>query len=556
MNIDSLLPPISGLQLLGANFQERHIFISLKSSHSFACCPLCHNSSSRIHSHYSRTVADLPWADRQVVLELNVRRFFCDYDSCSRKIFTERLGGTPLHPSIAAYARRTARLDHYLETLALLLGGEGAALLAYLLNISTISADTLLNLTRKIPTITFDTPKILGIDEWSIRKGKTYATILVDLENRRPVDLLPDAKSDTVEAWLKEHPGVEIISRDRDTVFAEGARRGAPDAIQVADRWHLLKNLGDALKKMLEANPAGLRATAAALLGLPTLSGVEEEEQVQEQVAKDSSLKDVSPELTTKSNLRHQHVRELRAKGWSIKAIARHFKMHRQTVKRYMALNVLPKKSYSHHMNAKGALTQDQKNWITRRWTEDGLNANQIFKELKQQGYKGSASCIYRYVAHFSVEGKVSQSPQKARKRGIPPYSAPKAMWLMVKPEDQLPESKQKQLKALLENHAQAGKSYPLVQQFISMVKYRKSEDLDKWIKEAKECDIIQMQRFAQGLERDYQAVKAGLTLEWSNGQVEGQITRLKFIKRQGYGRANLDLLKKRVMYKLGRGAA
>ncbi len=139
----------------------------------FVPCPLCQTSSSRIHSHYSRTVADLPWADKQVVFNLEVSRFFCDNDSCSRKIFTERL-----HPAIAAYARRTARLDHYLQTIALLLGGEGAALLAHLLNMSTVSADTLLNLTRKMPATQFDTPNILGIDEWSLRKGKTYATIL------------------------------------------------------------------------------------------------------------------------------------------------------------------------------------------------------------------------------------------------------------------------------------------------------------------------------------------------------------------------------------------
>lgn len=556
MYIENLLPPISGLQLLGANFQERQITLLLKSSSSFACCPLCQNISSRIHSHYSRTVSDLPWADKQVVLSLEVRRFFCDHDDCSRKIFTERLGDTAApHPAIAAYARRTARLDHYLQNIALLLGGEGAALLAYLLNISTVSADTLLNLTRKIQITTFDTPKILGIDEWSLRKGKTYATILVDLEKRRPIDLLPDAKADTVETWLKEHPGIEIISRDRDTAFAGGARRGAPEAIQVADRWHLLKNLGEALKKMLEINPTGLRDTARALLGLPTISSDEGVDYVQEEHA-ETLLKDTTYALTTKSSLRHQQVRELRAKGWSIKAIARHFKMHRQTVKKYISLDVLPKKSYSHHMNAKGALTQEQKSWISKRWSEDGLNANQIFKELKEQGYKGSASCIYRFVAHFPGKSKISQSPQRTIKRGIAPFSAPKAMWLMVKSEEQLSEKKQKQLKMLLENHTQASKAYPLVQQFIAMVKNRKSENLDEWLKEAKECDIIQMQRFAQGLERDYQAVKAALSLEWSNGQVEGQITRLKFIKRQGYGRAKLDLLKKKVMYRPDRGAA
>lgn len=196
MNIDILLPTIPGLLINGITFQENRLVLALTSTNPNAHCPLCNSSCHRVHSKYERKVADLPWADKQVELQLNVRRFFCDVVECKRKIFTERLGGTPpLHPAIAAYTRRTARLEEYLQTLGLLVGGELAALLSELLNICSLSPDTFLNLIRKSPAITYATPKVLGIDEWqsplwAIRKGKIYATILVDLQTRSPIDLL------------------------------------------------------------------------------------------------------------------------------------------------------------------------------------------------------------------------------------------------------------------------------------------------------------------------------------------------------------------------------
>ena len=252
MNIDFLLPVIPGLQFTDVAVEGKILTLFLNTTHPSAHCPLCNSKTERIHSLYRRKIADLPWADKQLNFQLQVRRFFCDMEECRRKVFCERL-----HASIAAYARRTTRMESYLQTLGLHLGGEGAAVLARLLNISSISADTFLNLVRKMPQLSSPTPKILGIDEWAIRKGKSYATILVDLETRQVIDLLKDAKLETIQSWLSKHPGIEVISRDRDSTFAEGARKGAPQAVQVADRWHLLKNLGDAVKRMLEMNQGG-----------------------------------------------------------------------------------------------------------------------------------------------------------------------------------------------------------------------------------------------------------------------------------------------------------
>ncbi|MFC5537608.1 ISL3 family transposase [Rhodocytophaga aerolata] len=515
----------------------------MTSGHPVAHCPLCLSSSQRIHSRYSRKVADLPWADKRVLMHLTVRRFFCDLADCKRNVFCERL-----HPAIAAYARKTTRLAHYLQNLALQLGGERTALLLELLNIHLVSADTLLNLSRKVAIATASAPKIVGIDEWAIRKGQTYATILVDLQTHRPIDLLPDAKLETVESWFKEHPGIAIVSRDRDTTFAEAARKGAPSAIQIADWWHLLQNLGDALKRMLEMNAGGLHATAVAMTDIEK----QEKEKNREQALQKQMV--VQEEPVGKSQVLHKQVKELYSEGWSMRKIAKHLQISRQTVKRYSLLEKVPKKRYS-QASTRRLLTNEQIVYLAKRWAEGDVNAKQLWKELKQEGYQGAPASIYRAVAYFPPRAS-APIDEEMLKKAIPPVSARSAMWLMMKGKEKLSDRKQQLLAFLLTHHEQARMAYPIAQQFIDMVKNRKAAELDTWLIQAKESGIAQLRQFAGGVQRDYQAVHAALSMEWSNGQVEGQINRLKLIKRQGYGRAKLELLKKRVLYRLTKQAA
>jgi transposase len=216
---------------------------------------------------------DLPWQGNAVRIALSVRKFFCDNRDCPCRVFAEPL------PAVAArYARKTSRLAEALGELAYLAGGETAARIARALGL-LISPDALLDGLKKAPSVSLSTegtpPRVLGIDDFAFRKGHTYGTILVDLERRCPVDLLPDREPETLAAWLRQHPGVQIISRDRGTAYIEGATRGAPEAVQVADRWHLMKNLGDALERLLTRHHKALREAAEppqevdALIGVP-----------------------------------------------------------------------------------------------------------------------------------------------------------------------------------------------------------------------------------------------------------------------------------------------
>jgi transposase len=260
MPVSTILPSTPDLELNSFNARQDHIIGIIESIAVTSLCPLCGMSSRRIQNQYTRTLADLPWGGARLQLTLTVRRFFCDNDSCRRKIFTERLPGL-----VRPYGRKTARLEQALLNIGYAEGGEAGARTAASLGMQT-SPDTILSLIRReaIRPVAV-TPRVLGVDEWAFRRGHNYGTILIDLEKHERVDLLPDRNSETFAQWLKEHPGVEVISRDRSGIYANGATQGAPNATQVDDRFHLLKNLTEAVEDYLHRQHKALRTTAEAI---------------------------------------------------------------------------------------------------------------------------------------------------------------------------------------------------------------------------------------------------------------------------------------------------
>lgn len=545
MLTDILFP--ASIQVTQFSLEEKMIRLEASSVQDQISCPVCQQPAHRPHSHYGRTVADLPWADFMICLDLTVRRFFCDNDACQRKIFTERLPDF-----VAPSARCSLRLTSKQRQTGLKLGGEAGAGLLQKLEIPT-SSDTLLRLIQTDTTQPSPTPRVLGVDDWAWCKGQRYGTILVDLERHCPVDLLPDRSADSLAAWLQAHPGVEIISRDRANEYIEGASRGAPEAVQVADRWHLLGNLKEALERLLDQQQACLYAAAA-----PPDPQAEPEPQPdaapQPDVTSVSTLTKAEQkrQATRQRRLaRYQAVLDLRQQGIGVRAIARQLGLGRQTVRRYLEADIFPEMA---QRQKRASILDQYLPYLKQRWTEGCHNGNRLYREIEKQGYTGSKSLVGQWVAAQRQSDPKSSRPTKttSRKKSKPPvqrpWSARYAVWLMLKEPDQLAADKKVALTRMLETSVEVVRAYNFGQAFLRIVRQRLWKALDPWLEAVANSGLSPLQSLAASLQRDKAAVLAGLSLPWSNGQVEGQVNRLELIKRQMYGRAKFELLRRRVL--------
>ena len=572
-----LLPWLSWLDLDDIGDDENRITFYLTSRQK-AACPLCNQPSEELHSEYQRKIADLPWAGMAVRLQVQVRKLYCRNRGCPRTVFCERLS-----PLAAAYARRTERLCSEQRQIGFDLGGEAGTRAAQRQGMP-VSAATLLRLVRRTLLSEQPTPRILGVDDWALRKGQVYGTILVDLEQHRPIDLLTDRSADTLAHWLEAHPGVEIISRDRANDYAEGASRGAPDAIQVADRFHLLQNVREMLQRLLARHQAALRAATAAsdhmqlapLLPIDSAPAEASNDDPAPQAAilvadastieRKSALRqltktEIDQELRrTHRRARYDKVRELHGAGMSRRAIARQLGISIHTVRTYVAADRFPERATRPKVPSK----LDPFIPYLRQQLEAGNdNAMQLWRNLRDEhDYPGPRPLVSRWVAkHRYLCPLPSPGQPKPKRRGKPPtasttqpllqariLSSRQAAWLFVRSPADLNESESQLVERISQQAPELQTAYSLAQEFIQMVRQRKSIHFDDWLLRLEASGIAELESFATGLRRDQAAVTAALSLPYSNGQVEGQINRLKLIKRTMYGRAKFDLLRQKVL--------
>ncbi len=546
-----LLPNSTDLVLTALDLEpDRHqIIVSARSVRAEGLCPHCNVLSARSHSRYQRTLADLPWADFTVRIELTVRKWFCSTEACPRRIFTERL------PAIVApWARRTQRLAHRHRMLGLTVAGTAGARVATEVDQPT-SRHTILRLVRQTPEREMPTPRHLGVDDWAQRKGRTYATILVDLDQGCPIELLPDRTADTLASWLRDHPGVEIITRDRAGAYAEGASEGAAGAVQVADRWHILKNLGDALSRVFAEHPQALRPMKSPS---ETEVGAEEDDsslctdRSSAPSVPQSKVEQMRQQRQERRQARYDQVHALLEQGVSLRTITREMRLSRETVRKYARAAAAP----TPQPRAKRAsLLDPYKAHLIERWNGGCSVGTELLREIQKQGYTGSRSVALDFIA--AIRRQQGVAPMK--RRGLPaqaasdptvrPLSPRELVWLVLQRPERLDEGEKARLFLARQAAPAVEASVSLAQEFAVMVRERQHEKLENWLERAEASGQSALRSFAGGIRRDYAAVEAALRLPYSNGPVEGQVNRLKFLKRQMYGRAKFDLLRKRVLY-------
>ena len=542
------LPLPTGVRLLrseiSAHDKTMLLFVCMTARNGV--CPLCHRKSRRVHSLYWRSLADLPCMGTPVQWQLRIRRFFCDNPNCPRQTFSETL------PSVASHhAQSTQRLREAQTCIGQAVGSRPGARVARTLQMPT-SPTTLLRLERSAPVPPSTVPRVLGVDDWAFRKGYRYGTILLDLERHHVVALLPDRSAQSLSKWLKDHPGVEIVSRDRAGAYADGVRQGMPNALQVADRFHLLKNGVEALERLVGRHYRQIQEAASKVQAQQT-----PQRSVLEEVTPPSAVptrgQREKAQRRERRLARYQRIVELQGQGASTSAIAETLCMSRRTVRRFLRAGEFVERATGRaHFQPLDAFAD----YLHQRWEEGCHNAAQLWREIRERGFAGCQSALRPYLRGWRSKPPAELGRQR---RQLPNAPAPQAVpspratvWLLLG-YTSTRDTAQKAFRLAFVEELCAGcdevkTGQRLMAEFFRIVRKRLGGDLDEWLLAVFESKLPELMGFASGLKQDKAAVMAALTVAWNNGQTEGQVNRLKFLKRRGFGRANFDLLQQRVL--------
>jgi transposase len=411
------------------------------------------------------------------------------------------------------------------------------------------SADTIVRLVRRAALPAPAPVKVLGVDEWAWRKGQSYGTMLVDLERHVPVDVLQDASADSFAAWLKEHRSRQLITRDRAGTFADGAASGAPKAIQIADRWHILRNLSEALKKVLARHHDTIKRA---------FTPQQEQEEQEHTPAVPAPVVISHAERIHQSRrdrrfARYQEVRKLHKQGWSFASIARMLGMNKKTVAKFVQAEQFPEARPRGDRRRK--LTPYLP-YLQKQWEAGEHNAAKLYRDIRVRGFRGSETTVRAYLSELRDETEPRTGPRRRFptvapkkshwQRGAP--SSRRATWLILSRQEELSEEQRRERDLVLEAHPEVNMACLLAQAFAQLIRTRNAKALEPWIGQAIDSGVPELGSFVGGIRRDHSAVFAALTYSWSQGQVEGQIHRLKLLKRQSYGQAGFDLLRHRVL--------
>ncbi|MCT4644563.1 MAG: ISL3 family transposase [Carboxylicivirga sp.] len=534
MTIKQLLR-ISKIKISNIEYKQSLITFHASITSKKAKCPVCNRYSYSVHDRYTRTITDLPVFQYSTEIILGVRKFKCQNAICQRKVFTER------HDDILPYARRTLRVDKLLSEIAIEMTSGAGSKLSDKLNVK-VSRATITRLAYRLQPPEPRKLTVVGVDDWAFRKGVNYGTVLVDMETSKPIDLLPTREGEDLEAWLEKNPGIEIITRDRASSYSSAIDSASPGTLQVADRFHLLMNLSEALDTYFKSvAPKINKLVKAKTMELCQEAELPESKNI-------TGTSSVLPRFDSRLPV-FEKVKELQSQNIPKKRIARELGISRNTVRLYFTMDELVPKSHSRRTNI-----ENFRSYITDRISKAGYLMKDIVADIRQMGYSGGNSQAYLYIRQLKgTTGNMALSQSEINLQNIPyikPLSTRRLAKYIGKNMNRIENHDERDyMQMLLKYMPLLRQVRKLVRKFKKMIR-KGTGDIEEWIQTVKDSKqkLPGLTSFARGMAMDIDAVKNAIQLKWSNGPVEGHVNRIKSIKRQMYGRANFELLKRKVL--------
>ncbi|MEU9734826.1 ISL3 family transposase [Streptomyces sp. NPDC048002] len=482
-------------------------------------CPDCGRGSARVHSRYVRTLADLPVSGRPVQIGLAVRRLFCDGPGCARRTFAEQVEGLT-----ARYQRRSPLLQHLVVMAGVLLAGRGGARLLQILQVPLSRTSVLFHLMR-IPLPAAPTPRVLGVDDFALY-ADVYGTLLVDADTRLPIDLWAGRDAEQLAAWLRTHPGVEVVCRDGSLVYRQGIADGAPDAVQVSDRFHLWQGLSKRVSDIAAAHRNCLPAA------------VPEPEPAPPPPTDRSETPDTPARRHAKQLFEAVHA--VSESGRSLSAMARELGLNRRTVAKYARATcwqecvrrLPPRRSTS---------LDPYLDYLRQRWEEGEHTATVLHQEIVAKGYLGHYQRVKMAIAPLR-RGLPIDTPGER-----PPSPRQVARWITTATTRRSPHTTEA-LRRLFAHCPELDRTHDLVRQFAAMLDARDAAPLPGWLEQLAASRLPALTGLAKALREDQPAVVQGITTPFNSGVNEGRITDLKLQKRIMAGQAGVPLLRHRVI--------
>jgi transposase len=536
-----LFPHLAGLDLAHVEDLGGRVRITARTRTVLLACRGCGVVSARVHDRYRR-LADLACGGRPVQVVLEACRFRCGNPACPVATFAEQVPGLT-----GWYQRRTAQLRGLLEKVALALAGRAGSRLAAAAG-AAVSRFTLIRLVRALPDPQAGPVTVLGVDDVAKRKGHSYATVLMDMDSHRLIDMLPDREAETLAAWLRAHPGIEVICRDRGGAYARAAREAAPAAVQVADRFHLWQDLAEAVEKTVLACLAAMDPPPGP--DNPDDPGIAASPDAPATAGPDG-FRDVhghDRKLVARHRDRYAAVQALRAGGCSTREIARRLGLARNTAAKFASAASIDELLVK--ATRRPTILDPFKPYLNQRWNDGITSATALHAEIRARGWNGDIQAVFRYLRQFrTADGRDRQARARlqltAPDTPAPPKPRQVTRWIMTHP-DHLASDDAANLARLLDASPALAAAAAHVRSFAAMMTRRQGLlALEDWLTAVEAGNQPALHSFARGIRRDQQAVTAGLALPYSSGALEGKNCKIKYLKRLMYGRANFDLLRK-----------